>query len=209
MTVRSSRPHTFPRPLALAAALVVALLPATPAAAHTALVSSSPAEGETVTELTEVDLEFTEQLLDIGNEVSLVGPAGTAIALEIVEVTSTLRATVPADALMAGAHELRYRVVSADGHPIDGVVAFTYAPPAPSPTPSATEIAPPSTSPSATATPSPTATPSASASASVTPIAATDDAGSGPGAWVWILGAVAAAGALTAVVVAARRPRTS
>ena len=116
---------------AAAVALAALVLAPLPASAHTALVGSSPEEGETVTSLDEVSLEFTEQLLEIGNELALEAPDGTVTALEIEEpITETITAAVPASALGDGVHVLRFRVVSADGHPIEGEVTFTVEAPA-------------------------------------------------------------------------------
>ncbi|MDN4476553.1 copper resistance protein CopC [Demequina sp. SYSU T00192] len=187
-------PRIVPRFLAALAAVAGALvLAGAPASAHTALVSSTPAAGETVTALAEVSLEFTEQLLDIGNELAMVAPDGTRTVLAIVEpVTETITAAVPDDALGAGENVLRYRVVAGDGHPIEGEVAFTYAPPV-------------EATPSASASPTPSASASPSASAVVLPttsptphVTVYEEVGPNPAVYV-IIGAVAA-GALALTI---------
>lgn len=184
------------------AALAIAVLgSAAPAWAHTALVSSTPAEGETVTELAEVSLTFTEQLLEIGNELVVVAPDGTETALEIGAVTETVTAPVPAAAIAPGRNALRYRVVSADGHPIEGTLTFTYAPPATTPSPSATAAATPEATPASSPAPSATATPASSPSSS--PSAAVAATSGVPG-WGWILGGFGVAAAAATAVILAR-----
>ncbi|WP_062525807.1 copper resistance CopC family protein [Demequina rhizosphaerae] len=189
-------PRIVPRILAVLAALAGALVAVgAPASAHTALVSSTPAEGETVTELAEVSLEFTEQLLDIGNELAIEAPDGTRTALEVQEpVTETITAAVPDDALGAGENILRYRVVAGDGHPIEGDVTFTYAPPGePSPAASASPSA------SASASASPSASAVALPTTSPTPhVTVYEEVGPNPAVYV-IIGAVAA-GALALTI---------
>ena len=196
--------------LAWATVLVAALAIAAPASAHTALVASSPAEGATVAELAEVSLEFTEELLGIGNELAMVAPDGTSTLLEILEVTSIITAAVPDGAMAPGGNVLRYRVVSADGHPIEGTIAFTYAPDVPSPPASASPSATPSTPATAPGTASASATPASSATAasSPSPSATAVSPTSGVPGWGWILG-VAGAAAVAATVVMLARGRGS
>ena len=196
-----------PRALAaLATVLAVAVIAAPPAAAHAALVGSTPAEGDTVTTLESVELEFNEQLLDIGNEVALEAPDGTRTPLEVDgEVTSTLTAIVPDGAAGAGTNLLHFRVVSADGHPIEGTVTFTYAPTSPSPAPNASESPAASEEPTPSASPSEVATaiPSATPSPSATAGAAQE--GQGASLLPWLVGGAVAAAAVTAIALAARR----
>ncbi|WP_062388331.1 copper resistance CopC family protein [Demequina iriomotensis] len=201
-------PRIITRILAALASLVGALALAAPAGAHTALVASTPEDGATVTELAEVSLEFTEQLLDIGNELAIVAPDGTRTALEIEDpVTQTVTAAVPDDALVAGDNTLAFRVVASDGHPIEGEIAFTYAPEEPVASPSASASASPSAS--ASASPSATATASAGAgpvaTASPSPhVTVYEEVGPNPAIYV-IIGVVAAAGLAFAIASRTRR----
>ncbi|WP_062303920.1 copper resistance CopC family protein [Demequina subtropica] len=190
-------PRTIPALLAaLAVSLLAAVVVAAPASAHTALVSSSPAEGETVTELSEVSLEFTEQLLDIGNELAIVAPDGTRTALEIdAPVTEVVTAAVPDDALAAGENILAFRVVSADGHPIEGEVTFTYAP--------VEASGPAEPSPSATVEPSAAAGPVVTASPSPH-VTVYEEVGPNPAVYV-IIGVVAAAALALTIALRQRR----
>lgn len=111
--------------------LAVPVLPATPAAAHNVLKSSSPAAGsvrpaapETV-ELVfdqEVDTEYAQLALIIGQQAPLnLTPENLGQT-----VTARIDTAVVGDATGAAAvWQIGYRVVSADGHPISGSLSFT------------------------------------------------------------------------------------
>lgn len=197
--------------------LILAVVAAPAASAHTDLTSSTPAEGATVGQLDEVSLTFTSTLLDIGAELSLVDAEGTTTALEpTFPAPDTVAAAVDTD-LAAGAAQLVWRVVAEDGHPLEGVVDFTVASDDSSATPEPTSDA--SVTPAVT--PSPAGVPTDDASATATPTAAPADASATPSpspsatatdddpaipAWGWVLIAIVVLGsAATAVAIAARR----
>lgn len=142
-------------------------LSATPAWAHAALVSSDPPEAAFVTGLTEVRLEFSEPVLDIGASVAVRDATGVDHAGGLSFPTSS-SVQAPVGQLPNGPYTLEWRVVAADGHPVEGVVRFTVGPDAAAATPDATADSDPTVSvdPSAEATMSPT--PRASMSASPT-----------------------------------------
>lgn len=110
-------------------ALLVAV-GATPAAAHDQLLDSSPTEGEHLTTApSEVTLRFSAEILTIGPAVLVVDAAGTTWTvgdprLDGPEVVADLADDVP-----DGAYEVRWRVVSSDGHPIAGTIPFTVGDP--------------------------------------------------------------------------------
>jgi methionine-rich copper-binding protein CopC len=120
---------------ALLAALVL-LGTAGPALAHDALKSSDPAKGATVESIDKVRLEFTSP---VRIPVVIVrGPGGTAYQSGDPHaggkvVTQELKGTLP-----NGKYTIAYRVVSSDGHPIEGEIPFTVKG-APSPSPSTSE----------------------------------------------------------------------
>ncbi|WP_297083691.1 copper resistance CopC family protein [uncultured Demequina sp.] len=125
--------------LAVAVTAVVALGPA--ATAHTELRSTTPGEGETVEALSDVTLDFSSGLLEIGAELSIVDGGGETHVLEPTFPSETSVAAAVPGGIAPGDAELVWRVVAEDGHPLQGVVAFTYAPveaadPAPSDDPS-------------------------------------------------------------------------
>lgn len=111
---------------ALAVAAFFALAAPTPASAHAVLISSSPEEGETLTEVpTQVSLTFNENLIDIGGEISVVDASQTdwvdgGFTIDGPTASAPLKAGMP-----DGNYELRWQVVSADGHPISGITPFS------------------------------------------------------------------------------------
>lgn len=110
--------------LALSLTLVVA--PATDARAHEQLLSSSPAEGERLESApAEVRLQFTADLLGMGAVVLVADGEGRNWTIGEAVVEGAV-ATIPVDpAIPAGGYEIRWRVVSGDGHPISDVIPFT------------------------------------------------------------------------------------
>ncbi|MEV4052283.1 copper resistance CopC family protein [Amycolatopsis sp. NPDC049688] len=123
MTSRWSFPARFAAALAAAGAV---LLGAPAADAHSVLVASSPAAGASVaTGPAEAVLEFDEPVENRFTELAVLGPDGTshweAGAASVVDarVSAPLRPLGP-----AGAYTIRYRVTSADGHPVSGTVPF-------------------------------------------------------------------------------------
>ncbi|MDN4481387.1 copper resistance CopC family protein [Demequina muriae] len=191
--------------LVLAAAAVLVLTWGSPASAHTELRATTPEQGSTVDQLSEVRLEFTGDLLEIGAELTLVDAAGTEHELVPQFPSANAVTGTVEDEVAAGDAELRWRIVAEDGHPIEGVLAFTYAgpveteTPVESPTPAddepiGEEVA---TSSTPEATPSPTAP-------------ADPDSGAPEDIPAWVLpllGVVAAGGALVAILAARARQR--
>jgi methionine-rich copper-binding protein CopC len=102
-------------------------------AAHTALVSSNPVAGSTVTSFPKVlQLTFNEKLLSFGatrsNYFDLISPDGQRIQLgEIDLLGSVLRAGVLQDVSVSGTYRIEYRVVSGDGHVVRGEVKFAFS----------------------------------------------------------------------------------
>ncbi|MGY1601137.1 copper resistance CopC family protein [Geodermatophilus sp. SYSU D00815] len=133
------------RSAVLVVAVLAVLLATAPAArAHTALASSTPAEGSTVAEpLPAVDLTFTGPVLL--RQVAVRGPDGADAAAGAASAAGAV-VSQPVALAAAGTYTVDYSVTSADGHQVDGSVTFTYAPPAP-PT---TSSPPPATTPAPT-----------------------------------------------------------
>jgi methionine-rich copper-binding protein CopC len=163
--------------------------------AHDALKSSDPAKGATVESIGKVRLEFTS-----GVRVPFVvvrGPDGSAYQSGDPEgdgrvVTQKLKGTLP-----DGKYTIAYRVVSSDGHPIEGEIPFTVKG-APSPSPAATESSTTATESSTTASTAAaqapaTEAPSSPAQASSSQVAApTEQAAASTSFPVWLLIAVGA-----------------
>ncbi|MFW7415623.1 copper resistance CopC family protein [Demequina sp. SO4-18] len=192
--------------LVLIAAAALAVAWSAPALAHTDLRASTPEEGATVDSLSELRLEFTGDLLEIGAELTVVDSEGAEHELEPRFPSTNAVTGILDEEIPAGQTELVWRIVAEDGHDIQGVLAFTYAPPvdvdapAPSPTASAGDEA---ESPADLAPEAPHQTPSPTASA----VPDETEPGEMP-AWVLpLLALVAAGGALVAILAARARQR--
>lgn len=112
-------------PFLLAVGFGLGLVGSTPAAAHTELVSSSPADGAELDAAPDsVELVFSEDLLP--KTVSVAVQAGDAQATPAADVRVTgPTVTVPWPAeITSGPVTVNYRVVSADGHPVEGALTF-------------------------------------------------------------------------------------
>ncbi|HWH96867.1 MAG TPA: copper resistance protein CopC [Pseudolysinimonas sp.] len=123
-------------PLAIfAAALLIGatVLVAAPVSAHSVLVDSTPAEGETLTELPEAfSVTANETLLDLGGQgvflLQIRDAAGAYYGdgcVEVVDATMSAPAVIGA----SGKYTMIWRIVSADGHPVSGEVDFTWQAP--------------------------------------------------------------------------------
>ncbi|WP_144758504.1 copper resistance protein CopC [Curtobacterium sp. 9128] len=95
--------------------------------AHSALVTSTPIDGQTVTDPIErVDLTFSEAPLaglDAGLRIEVRDAAGQDVSTGevLVDGTTMSKAVEPED----GAYTVLWRYVSPDGHPITGELGFT------------------------------------------------------------------------------------
>lgn len=112
---------------------LVALLlaPASPAAAHAVLVSSSPAASAVVPEApAQVVITFSEGVRKVPGKVRVIAPDGSR-ADRGEPTFQGAEVTIPVDPSGGrGTYLVSYRVISADSHPVSG--AFTYSVGAPS-----------------------------------------------------------------------------
>ncbi|WP_158274488.1 copper resistance CopC family protein [Cellulomonas sp. WB94] len=154
----------------LALAAVAALVGAGAAQAHNTLVSTDPVDGSTVAVAPpRVTLTFNEPARSLGTEVVVTAPDGTTVSTGDPVVDGAAVSQDLSGALPAGAYTVTWRVTSADGHPLEGVLSFTATgattvggaaavTPTPSPTPTSTPTPTPSTTaPAATASIAPVA----------------------------------------------------
>ncbi|MCO1658000.1 copper resistance CopC family protein [Pseudonocardia humida] len=156
------------------------LLGTAPAFAHTRLESSDPADGSSVDAAPQrVSLTFNESVPAEFSQVTVVGPDGTNYQTGTVTSADGVVSTAVLPLGPAGRYEIGYRVVSDDGHPVTGSVAFTLTAAA---TPSPAAAAPSASA----AAPAPAPTPPSAA-------AAQPDDGGSP-VWPWIVGAVVLVG---------------
>lgn len=163
---------TAVRSVALAVLCAAALLlGAGQALAHTRLLGSDPADGASLAAApARVSLQFNEAMQAEFSTLTVTGPDGTAwqtgpVTADGTTVSIALRPLGP-----AGRYEIGYRVISDDGHPVSGAVAFQLTAPGPG-TPAPAEPAAP-------------AAPAAPAEAAPPP------ADGGMPVWPWIVGAV-------------------
>lgn len=118
----------------LAVAALLAITTATPAYAHDGLVGSTPAAGEAVTtELTSVDLTFSDDFLQIGGytpafAIQITGPDGRFYNTDCVVLDGGTIST-PAELGESGDYTVVWQVVSSDAHPISDTFGFSYAKP--------------------------------------------------------------------------------
>lgn len=132
---------------------MVALAPV--AWGHDQLVQTTPAYGSSVRAPSQVVLRFSDDLLPVGNRVRVDGPTGPAAKAAAVTDGPTLTASLD-PRLPAGAYRVRWRAVSADGHPLSGAFGFSVA---------ATATAGPTSEPTSGATTAATSSPKAPAAA--------------------------------------------
>jgi len=115
----------------------LALAPASAAAAHDYLVSSTPTAGSTVTApLRTVKLTFDDIVLDLSGNgtssiVQVTGPNGASRHFE-TGCPTTLGRVVTAPVALGGpgSYQVEWQIVSADGHTVSQKMDFTYRPPA-------------------------------------------------------------------------------
>ena len=111
--------------------LLTLLLTIQPAYAHTKLVSASPFAGSTVENWpTEITLEFDEELQNLGPEKANFLVVNNSVGDQVSETDeiidgNKLTVTLSPNEIK-GPVLVFYRVVSTDGHPVEGEYKFTY-----------------------------------------------------------------------------------
>lgn len=191
-----------------AATLAVALLASAalvaPAAlAHSELVSTDPADGAVLDAPPQrVSFTFNEPLMPDFVRFIATDPSGNTGDLPVSSVEGpTATIAWPASA-PGGEWTVSYRVVSQDGHPIEGGITFSYA--GASPTASPTSAAPTSAAPTSAAPTSPAPTSaeptSAAPSPSTSPAADSNSGQSGLLIAGLVVGLIVIAGVVIALV---------
>jgi len=106
--------------------LLVSLLVGPAASAHDDVIDQIPAPGSQVEAgLVEIKLDFSNELLDIGSgaEILVTAPDGSLAPATCAALNETL-ASAQTDLDQAGTYTVAWRVVSSDGHPIEGSYNF-------------------------------------------------------------------------------------
>ncbi len=199
-----------PRPPLLVLATLAALLAWTaPATAHDRLVESDPpADAELETSPETITLSFSADILDLSSQIVVTDAAGNIVLDTPGTVAGPVVTAAIEQSFDACAHLVTWRVVSSDGHPIDGTFTFTVlqgaGEPEPEPTPEPTSE--PATATEEEPAPEPEAT-SATADPVVVDQATPPPADAAGEPWAVVVGALVGAAALAAVVVVLLRRR--
>jgi len=177
--------------LILALALLVTVGLVGTASAHATLIGSDPADGAKLSAApTTVTLTFDDSLENFEPVVTVTGPDGGQYQAGEATIDGATLSSPVLPLTAAGTYTIAYRVVSDDGHPVEGQVRFDLAVPPPALSTPAGSIA--SSTPAQSALPS--STPASSASAS-SPVAATvtssadtaaSASSSGWSTWQWL-----------------------
>ncbi len=122
--------HASVRPAALAAlfaALLAALLAlGAPAQAHDTLLESDPADGATLETSPEaITLTFSADVLEVSPLVRITDESGEQLAEITPSVDGPVATATLEEPLPAGTSTVQWRVVSSDGHPIEGTFEVT------------------------------------------------------------------------------------
>lgn len=121
----AARPLTL---LALCSALLLAVLIAlpAPAQAHDTLLESDPADGATLETSPEaITLTFSSDILDVSPLVRISDESGEQLAEITPTVDGPVATATLTEPLPAGTYTVQWRVVSGDGHPIEGTFTTT------------------------------------------------------------------------------------
>jgi methionine-rich copper-binding protein CopC len=167
-----------------------------PAWAHNSLTAAEPAKNAILTKAPErIRLTFLQKPDDTSMTVTVTGAEGRPVPLGAMEVDGTATVATITEPLDNGAYTVTYRVVSRDGHPVQGSYRFTVDDPAAAP--AAISAAPPTS-----AAPAPADEPAAR-----TVAGSSDDSGRSA-AWLAAIGATLVVGGLVLVILRRRSSRT-
>lgn len=203
-TLLSRRASVRPAALAaLFAALLAALLAlGAPAQAHDTLLESDPADGATLETSPEaITLTFSADILDVSPLVRITDESGEQLAEITPSVDGPVATATLEEPLPAGTSTVQWRVVSSDGHPIEGTFEVTVEQDAAAE--ETTEAPAEESSPAEESAPAETAAP-AEEGEQATAEAAEEESGSSMTPLLIVLG-VAVVGAVVAVLLIMRR----
>ncbi len=114
--------------LGLLALLLISLSQTTEAYAHSSMIEQFPKGNATISDMPlEVKLTFDEELLDLGsgNFVTVKDPSGKEITTGPTALLSSRISRKLTASTLPGKYSVSYRVVSADGHVVEGTYQFT------------------------------------------------------------------------------------
>jgi copper resistance protein C len=129
--------------LALAGAFTSVVTGAAPASAHAVLVKATPADGAVLRAApTSVVLQFDDPISTSFATLTVTGPDGSTVSPGKASVSGTTVSAALDDGLEPGRYRTVFRVVSEDGHPVNGQLTFTVKLPGGTGSPSTTSGAP-------------------------------------------------------------------
>lgn len=115
---------------ACALALLACLIWAVPASAHGALIGSNPKDGAVLpTAPTSIELDFAGDIGEISPAIVLRDDRDEVIEQVQPQLDGRTMSGVLPTALPQGSYSVAWRIVSADGHPLQGVVRFAVGQP--------------------------------------------------------------------------------
>jgi len=110
----------------LAAVLLALLVPIGAASAHDNLISTNPDAGSTVEKMPkDIAMTYDNIPIAMGSEIHVVDADGTNWATGEATVTNRVVKQAVQPGTPAGTYTVQWRVVSSDGHPIQGEFSFT------------------------------------------------------------------------------------
>lgn len=106
-------------------ALVALVVTAPAAAAHNVLIDSDPPAGAVLdTQPAAVTLTFDQAIKNLGQALEVIGPNGNSFVAGPPEIIGAV-ISAPIEAGPAGEYRVSYRIVSADGHPVQDQYTYT------------------------------------------------------------------------------------
>lgn len=110
----------------MAAALMIVFSVAAPAFAHSNPVSTNPEDGAVLDILpTSVTVTLDQKPMDVGHALAVTAPDGTLVSEDAPELQGHRLTVGVKPGGPAGEYVIGYRVVSADGHVVNGSARFT------------------------------------------------------------------------------------
>ena len=177
------------------AAAILAVLSSAPALAHNSLTGAKPAKNATLDEAPDgVELTFLQRVDPGALSITVTDAAKRTVPAGAPEADGKTAAVTFGDPLGNGVYTVTYRVVSLDGHPVQGSYRFTVDSPSAAPS---TVVS---------SAPAPASGPAVAPAAAVPAASTTSDDSAW---WPWALGIVLVALLGAGAVLVARRRRTT
>lgn len=178
-------------------ATIIAVLTSGPAWAHNSLTKAVPGKNSTVKEAPErIELTFLQKVDPKALTIKITDAQKQAVALGTPKANGKVGTVGFAEPLNSGVYTVSYRVVSVDGHPVEGSYKFTLDGPVATTPPTTPPTTAPTTPPAVSTAPTVVAVPASSS--------ASDD---GPGLWPIAAGIGGLVVIVVAVIFALRRRR--